>query len=430
MGSIGSRIGGLQIFQVLRYAALMAIGILFAKSSLDTSSIGLYESLMLLSGFTGFFWTGALMNTLIPLYARADEPGKKALLAGVLRSALLLNTFLTLALLLLPSFWWKLLGLSSQPTAIWWLFCAFVFFNNPAYLVEYTYLVRNKTRELVQYGIGMFLMQILAVGLPPFLGFGLTESIAGLTLVSLLRWLWLFYLLKWETVGASPGLLWKQHLHLATPLAGSLLLGGAAAYLDGFIVSHFLGQESLAIFRYGARELPLVLLLANAFSTVASGHVAEDLPESLHLIKRRSAAFLHRFSLVTIGLMFTSAWLFPLVFRAEFVESHTVFNIYLLLLIPRLLFPQTILTGLQKTNVIFWTSAVEISLNAGLSLALVGPYGMAGVAWATVIAHFADKFILVAYVHRKLGIAPSNYIQWPLYLRYSIILAACYALAP
>ncbi|MBI1193185.1 MAG: hypothetical protein GC205_08420, partial [Bacteroidetes bacterium] len=150
-------IRSLQAFQVLRYAALLLTGVLLAKSPLDTDSIGLYEALLLVSGFTGFFWTGGLLNALVPLYrsssrradlstdnnntyavadgpvsaaphsqqdntsqnnARAEELG---LLGEALRSAMLVNTGLVAVLALFPGVWTGLLGLNDSSPQLWGL---------------------------------------------------------------------------------------------------------------------------------------------------------------------------------------------------------------------------------------------------------------------------------------------------------------------
>jgi O-antigen/teichoic acid export membrane protein len=276
------------------------------------------------------------------------------------------------------------------------------------------------------YGVLVFSGQLLAVGLPPMLGMGLEASVAGMALTALLRWGWLLHLLGPSWGSRAENRLRTALRTTALPLAGSLLLGGTAMYLDGFIVAGALGQEALAVFRYGARELPLVLLLANAFSTAASADVAEDLQASLGLIRERSRAMLRRFAPITVAMMLSSHWWFPKVFRPEFAQSHEIFNIYLLLLIPRLLFPQTILTGLGVTKIMFWISGAELALNAALSLLLIGPMGMQGVAWATVIASVADKLLLVGYNRRNLNLHPSTYIHGPAFVGYSLILAVAY----
>ena len=69
-------VGVFQIFQVLRYAAFFVIGIALAKSGMALKEIGVYETLMFLSGAVSFFWVGGLLTKLLSAYAgyKNNEP--------------------------------------------------------------------------------------------------------------------------------------------------------------------------------------------------------------------------------------------------------------------------------------------------------------------------------------------------------------------
>ncbi len=423
-----NRISGLQAFQVLRYASLTGIGILLANSSLDMRLVGWYEGLMLISGLTGFFWTGALMNALVPLYAGTAEPSDERMLHAAHRLLWTLNTPLVALLALLGPAICQLAGLEYPGPWIWGSFCLYVLGNNPAYLIEYTYLLRGQTALLVRYGLLNALAQMLAAGLPALLGWGLEGSMTGLAGVALIKALWLMRLVGLPLRTDNTAKERQALLHMALPLCGSLLLGGSSAYLDGLIVAHHLDAEQLALFRYGAREFPLVLLLANAFSSAVSAQVATDWKAGLAVIRQRSLRMLLALMPLTLGLLLSSAWWFPRIFRPEFAASHTVFNIYLLLLLPRVFFPQTLLTGLGLTGVLLRVSLLEAALNLGLSLLWVQRWGMEGVAWATVVAYCADKALLAAYLWRFRSTAPSAYAYLPAYAAAALILALSYIL--
>ncbi len=411
------RLGAWQWFQGMRYLGPLGIGIAFAKGPLSRADIGVWESLLLLSGMTAFFWVGGLLGSLVPRFRKAGPLSRKALLAGSFWSAVLLNGILVAALALLgPGTIGPMLGQNSLPA--FGLFLGFVAFNNPAFLAEYVYLLDERPRALIGYGLASTLTLWAAVLLPVFLGHGLEGALAGMFAHAALRFAWLFALLQ-RRLGAQlwrkpPRRLWQGHLRLASSLAGSLLLGGAGAYADGMIVVRHLGADALALFQYGARELPMVYLLANAFSTAAAADVAARADEGMALIRSRSSAWTKRFVLVGIGLMWTSHWWYPVIFSAAFEASHAVFNVYLLLIVPRLLFPQTVWTGLERNRPQLWVAGFELLLNIGLSLLLVPHFGLIGVAWATVAAHLVDKLLLMAWLQRSQGIAPGRYtdLRW------------------
>jgi Na+-driven multidrug efflux pump len=102
--------------------------------------------------------------------------------------------------------------------------------------------------------------------------------------------------------------------------------------------------------------------------------------------------------------------------------------IYLLLIIPRLVFPQTIVIDRRKTNVTLYAAAVEIAVNIPLSLWLIKPYGVVGVALATFIVYFLEKLFLIWYVWKKMKIKPSEYIPVTPWLIHTVLLILMFVL--
>ena len=72
---------------------------------------------------------------------------------------------------------------------------------------------------------------------------------------------------------------------------------------------------------------------------------------------------MHRLIPLGILLMLSSKWIFPAVFNAQFSDSYVYFNIYLLLLIPRLIFPQSVLIAGGQTRVQLYISIAEFVVN-------------------------------------------------------------------
>ena len=119
---------------------------------------------------------------------------------------------------------------------------------------------------------------------------------------------------------------------------------------------------------------------------------------------------------------------FTWVFSAAFADSIPVFNAFLLILISRMLFPRTILIGLDANQAVFYFSLVELLLNVVLGFWLVVPFGLLGVAWATVIAYTADKLLLCLYLYYRFGIAPAAYTPVGWWGSYTLLLVIGYVL--
>ncbi|MCD4770115.1 MAG: polysaccharide biosynthesis C-terminal domain-containing protein, partial [Bacteroidales bacterium] len=182
-----------------------------------------------------------------------------------------------------------------------------------------------------------------------------------------------------------------------------------------------------AIFRYGAKEFPLVLVMATGLSNALLPNFStrSNIKESLFTLKKRSGRLMHYMFPASVVMLIFSRWLYPRMFTPEFIRSADIFMIYILLVIPRLVFPQTIIIGRKRTRVTLIAALLELSLNIPLSLWLVKSYGAVGVAVATFIVYSLEKVGLAAYVWVKMKIKPGEYIPIVTYLLYSglIILA-------
>lgn len=427
-----TNISGLQFFQLFRFGILLLISILLAKN-LDTVQIGTYELLILIAGAVSYFWVSGIIKSLLPLYNN-----NKSISKGDSKSAELFNTFIMLLIisgivvLILVLFNGQLAEAMGNRTKIphIGLFAWYILFSGPANLAEYIYLLRNKPKAIIVYGTVAFTVQLVLVGLPAIMQMGIEYCIAGLTLAAGLRFLWLLIMIaRHARIKISLPYI-KEHLSLAFPLVLSLLLSGSAQYIDGFLVSYNFNEATLAIFKYGARELPFAILLADAFSNamLPSFSADKDLNSSLNLLKKKSGNLMHILYPVSMLLILTSYWLYPLVFNSNFLESASVFNLYLLLIISRLVFPQTILIGMKRTNIILIASLMELIINVTLSIIFIGIWGIAGVALATVIAYLFEKLVLIAYNKIALGIRPSAYIPLLPQLIYTLAILGIYIL--
>jgi O-antigen/teichoic acid export membrane protein len=115
-------------------------------------------------------------------------------------------------------------------------------------------------------------------------------------------------------------------------------------------------------------------------------------------------------------------------FALEYARSADIFMVYLLLVIPRLVFPQTIIIGRKRTNIALITAVFAQLINIPLSLALIPIYGIVGVALATFFVYTIEKVFLVLYVKIKMKINPTDYIPLKLFAVYSVIISILFIL--
>jgi len=414
-------VSAMQTYQLMRYGSMILIGVVMAKSTLGLEAIGMYEQFLFLAGSVSFFWVNGLIRGLLPLYANEEQQR-----IGFFNAFLLLSLLAVLATFVVffgVSVWFDDVA-SRESNSQLWMLLLYLFFSCPTGLTEYYLLVQKREKAIVAYGIFSYLFLMLFVLLPIVLNLGLSGCIYGLVLWAVIRYLALCLVVLRKLPFRYSSEYQKEHIRVSYPLVFSALVSGSAQYVDGFIIRSRYDEQVFAVFRYGARELPLVSLLANAFSNAvlpvfANGGKVETGLEQIRKVSSKMANYLFPLSAL---LLVCTHWLFPVLFNSGFAESATVFNVYLLLIVSRLLFPQTILIGLKRTGFILTISVFELVLNVALSLLFVRYWGIAGVAWATVVAYLAEKLMLSYIVYRNLNISLSKYQNISSHLIYSLLL--------
>ena len=411
-------VSAFQFYQLVRYSTLVLTGIVFAKTSLSQESIGEYETFVFLAGAVSFFWLNGLLKALLPL--SADKENTQAALFS---SFGLLSVFSLLVALLLNfahSFFSDYL-LNGKNIPELGLLMVYIVFGVPSNMAEYIYLVKKKNKSLVIFALVSFFVQFVLVVLPVLAGYSVQWAMRGLVLSSLLRYAWLWGMFIWFSEIRVSFSFIKAHAKLGAPLVLATFLGGSAQFVDGFIVTSRFGESTFAVFRYGARELPLAALLANALGNAMLPvfGMKEKLQENLFNLKNSVLRLMHFLFPLTAILLLVSHPVFPVLFNPAFAESATIFNIYLLLIISRLFMPQTILNGLRHTNQIMVASFLELLLNVTLSLVFVRFWGISGIAFATFIAFLFEKIYLAVVVRQKLNIRLIDYHPVRIHLMYS-----------
>jgi O-antigen/teichoic acid export membrane protein len=313
----------------------------------------------------------------------------------------------------LPFFYWSLLFLALQL---------------PSFLIEYLYLLLQKPWRIVGYGVVSFSAQLLAVLLPVIFGGGVGGVIICLALVALGKCLLLVQLMTRHARSQWDSRLLRKWLYLSLPLVLYGLIGGFMQTFNNWLVNfHFHGDERLfALFRYGAREFPLALALADGLNAAMIPEIAKNLELGLEKIKDQQRRLMHTLYPLTLFLLLTSKWWFPAVFSSAYVDSVPVFNAFLLLLISRIVFTRTILSGMQDNNITLWISGAELATNVLLGFWWIQKWGLVGVALANVVAYGVEKVLQMLYLYQRYKIKPAKYLDFRWWLFYSLILLGVY----
>jgi len=433
-------LSGLQYFQLFRFGSAFLISILLPRSGLQPSSVGLYESFLFFAGIVSYFWLTGLIQALLPLASGRKSlsnqgavnqsfstPGRPFFNAFLL--LLLFTAMAALALWLLSPLLGRLLQ-QELPREITGLVILYLVSFAPSTLVEYWYVITDQSRKLLRYGIIAFSLQLLLVGVPVLMGLGVKAAMWGMIAAGAFRTVWLIMILFRNGDFRIDLTFWKEYLLLGGPVIVSVLLSGSAQYVNGFIVSAWSDAATFALFRYGARELPLVATLAYALSNAMTAIIARDGREKgLLMLRERSARMASWMFPLSILVVLSSYLIYPLIYGWDYLESAGVVNLFILLIVSRLLFPHTVLLATGRTRILMIAALVELLTNIGLSLLLIRLWGIRGVALATVIAYYLERVILMIYTKKSLGIAVSTYTNTRIMVVWTTLLFLAYIVA-
>lgn len=412
----------MQLYQVLRISAVIGTSILLAKSGLRTADIGAYEALLYIGTVAALFWANGLLQGIPPMFARLDEPGKKAFIFNVF---LVFGAFAlaVLAVLWIGQAWTVpvLTGLPAVPHFGW--FCAYLFFNLSTLPVEYVYLLRDKPWALLGWGGVSFGLYVLAVFGPVYAGYGLAGGLMALAALGALRFLWAAGLVVRYGAPAFRPRLMESYLRFSFPLVLNLLVGNVVLLFDSWLVGWYFRDEAVfAVFRYGSREFPVATALATALGTAMVARLATHPVAGLEELKQKTRNLFHLVFPLTLALLFLSGPLFPRIFNPDFAASAPLFNIYLLLTASRVLLPNAIVLANGKPGAILAVGITELCVKVALGFLFIHWWGLPGVAWSAVAAFWVEKIGLIWYLEKRLGVRTADWLDVRWYGAYTVLL--------
>ncbi len=416
----------LQLFQVMRQGAVLLSSVLLAKSGLTTSDIGVYELLLYLGTILTFFWVNGLLQAMPATYSRLSAEDQRDFFFNnfLVFSAIAVGLFFLMLggqQILVPI----LTGMATLP--YYTLFCLFLLLNLPSFPVEYIYLLQKKPRHILGWGLGSFGLQVLAIGLPLFLGFGLERSLQAMVLLGALKFAYTFWVVsQFSRLRIRLDLI-RSYLVFAGPLMLNVLVGNVVVMFDHWLAGWWYQNEAVfAIFRYGAREFPLVQALVSALGVALIPSIASNVTSGLEDMKAMTRKLGNVLFPISIVLLFTSKLLFPLIFNPDFAQSAGLFNIYMLMTASRLWLPNSILLAMGRTGIILWVGLLELACKVVLGFVLLYFFGLPGLAWSAVLTFWVEKAGLAWYLKSKQGIALHQWMDIRWFTGWSLLLLAAY----
>lgn len=260
------------------------------------------------------------------------------------------------------------------------------------------------------------------------LGMGLSSAFSATVAVVAIRRT-IGYRIEWD------GLLTRIRRFLAygIPLALTGLAGLLGFQFDRLVVTHQFSADLFAIYAVGAVELPISMIVQQSVNSVLlpelalmfrDGNTAGMAALWRETIRKTSLVLLPVFVLC----MVFADDLMRVAFGARFDRSVEIFRIYLLLMPLRVATYGLIPMAIGRTRINMVASLVVLGSNVVLAIALVGPLGLNGPAWASVIATVLTVTYYLLRLRQPLSLPISSLMPWRL-LAGNLLVAAV-AVAP
>lgn len=398
----------LQFNAFLRLGIQILLGIIPVKIGYAVNETSQLELYLFYGAALSFFTTSALNKTLLTNNAEKSE-------FTVLLSSVVLAFGSAILAFFIAN---KVNGLSPL------LLSGLVLTLPLANSIEHFILIHRKIKALYSFSLIYATLYLIVICLLFFNQRSISEVISAIIGIHLLKSLLVLVFAKARRPLNFQSDLFQTYMSFM----GIALLGGLMNYLDGFILNYLYPEYPFSVFRYGARELPFLNII---FTSLAAGFIliiqkqtdwASQMKKRLHIL------LLWSFPFVGI-LFFISPYAYEWAFSPEYRISATFFNIYLLMLLFRVMIGQSILMAYRKEKVLLFLSGIELIGNIVLSIILGIIWGVFGIMSATVLAYAIHKILLLIYLKRKMSLRIGNFFPVKSYIALASILILSFYLS-
>jgi O-antigen/teichoic acid export membrane protein len=415
----------LQINQILRQTTLILISIIMTKSHVSTEIIGIYETLMFLTYTVSFFWLNAFLQGILAHYTSVSELEKKAYSFNIFLIFNVLSIIIFLVLFLFPNqSLYFFSGKNHVPSIE--IFALYLFFFLPPFMLESIWAVEDRPFSILGFSIFTNLLFLFSMIFSIQQGTTYLTFIDYMAISAFVRYLILIINILSKGNFHFSKIIIKDFFRITSPLMGYAFVGGFTVAFSTWLIGWYYEGDftRFAIYRFGAREFPIVLAMSAGLSSGLIPILVKTNvnTEGLSVLKEKSLRLWHILFPISIVLMFCSKALFSFVFNQDMVKAAPIFNVFLLLLISRAMFPQTLMMALKETKAMFWISVIE-----GISIVIMGflfinLFGMIGVAWAMVLGFLIEKILMILFLKKKFNINFKDYTHVNYYLFYTFAL--------
>ena len=409
----------LQWFMLCRHGGVLLSSVVIARL-LPLSEVGVFEMLMLCGYLLTFFWSEAMLKGFLAVEYESEwpHPGISFFWLYIAIGILIMGFLVAGQSFLLPVL------VDQKDLQGLLLFAFYQVFILPLWITPFIGLGRSG----MLFPLALFVLFGPALASLAGLLFlpGLHGVLAGLLGYAILGIVCILVIHK-PFRDLRIRALWSLMWPVTWPLMLYSLSTGLARSFDAWLVARYFDTTVFAVFRYGAREFPVVVAVAAGLSTAMIPRLRTM--EALSELRVRSIRLMHLCYPGVMVLMLCSTPLFVAIYGPEFRNSAYIFNIYLLLTLTQLIFPQSVVLARGGTRWLWYVSLAELTVNVVASLLLLSYFGLVGIAWGTLVAFIFEKILLLILVHKKYAIHFRDLMSFRIMMGYTFLLLLSFIVA-
>ncbi len=395
------------------------------KAGWPKEKVAVYELLFFAAHLLSFAWSTGVNNALLAYYPTLDEKNKKVLLFNAAFLLMVLSVLVASVFWLFQDSILQILTNSDDLLYTEWI-VLYLICSPATVLIQAIYMLRSVPHNITHYTHGIFILQLIIVFVA-ILGYGTVEALViGISLWSLVKFIWLsIILLKHSQLRIDFGI-FRAFSWFSVPLILQFILSNGMEYIDGIIFNQYFNAEDFSVFRYGSRELPITIILVGSLSSAMLPLAVKHMSSTMAEIKIRTKKLMHLLFPLSILLILVSPYIYTLVYSKDYIASAQLFNIYLLILATRILLPQVLMYASQRNGALLLMTIIELIVNVSLSIWWAQSMGLAGIAYATVVANICHTLMMIIYNYISLSVSPLSYIPFKTYGIYVVLMVGAY----
>lgn len=409
-GSLSKKVGVVGFSKLLLSVNTFLINILFTRL-LTKDMNGSYQQTLLVVNLFSMIFIFGVPTSIYYFFPRLSDSEKKGFLY---QSVIILIGFgiLTSSVMFFISGW--IAARFDNPilsdllkAAAPYLLCLLASSFSDAVLIAL-----NRHKLMAFLTIIFTSLHFASVVVPTILGFSLNTVFISLGIVTSIKFIVSLFVCA-DLTGKSQlnfsSSLIKEQLFYIIPIGLNSVIDVFSKELDRTIVSAFFNVTELANYHCGALEIPLIGILTGSITAVLIPELAKcrsderwgDFGDLFRSATVKTALII--FPLFGFLMLFAPQ-IFLILFTEAYLPGVPIFRIYLFMLPIRIVSFQAALFSLGKTKTVMLGAILDLLGNCILSIALIGFFGVKGVAIGLVAATICQALFYLVAIKKTISI--------------------------